>query len=530
MSGTISSQPSQGAGRITAMPRWERAAYWFMIIFSAVVSFFEIHVFRNFMVDDAFITLRYVRNALAGNGLVYNTGDRVEGFTSPLHVLLTFILGLFNPDLVLSSKLLGVFSFLFILGVLCLWRSRRSSHDLIGLPEFAVTFSIVATSFSLTFFSVTGMETILFSLLTLLVFLDATRFQIRFRSIFTIFAAFLCRPEGIIFGPWLLLATFIKRRSENDPVTQKSGFLSCFKPAEVLNICVFMSFVFAFEFLRWMYYGEFFPNTFYAKAPWTMESGTAHWSMKGMGSIAYFFSVSGGALGILLFGAALFRRGNARGILLLVAALTLAQLCFQKYAGSDWMVGSRYFITVLPVWAVGIGISLFVLNVLTPLLPPVRCAVVCLSVFAIALTNLSDTSQFIRNIDKYPNNVQTSVGLTEIGAWIDRNVPRDFRIRNWRIGAIGYYCDNPVIDTWGLVDREIGRLRFHASSESEGNTLVKAHIAGMKPEIVITKVDVGQESGEKGYKLVHEGRNGSELIGVLVRSDLAHLVKQRNIP
>lgn len=512
------------------MRAWERAAYCFMMIFSTMVGCYEIYMFRKFMVDDAFITLRYVRNALADQGLVYNAGEKVEGFTSPLHVLLTYILGLFNPNLVLASKSLGVFSFLLILGAICLWRSRRNTNDLIGLPEFAVTFSIVATSFSLTFFSVTGMETILFSLLTLAVFLDATRFQIRFRSICIIFVAFLCRPEGIIFVPWLLLAILIKRRSENDPVTRTSGFLSCFKPTEILNICIFMSFVLAFEFLRWMYYGEFFPNTFFAKAPWTMESGTAHWSMKGMGSIAYFFSASGGPLGILLFCAALFRTGNARGILLLATALTLAQLCFQKYAGSDWMVGSRYFITVLPVWAVGIGISLFVLNVLKPLLPPVRCIVVCLSVLAIALTNLSETNNFIRNIDKYPNNVQTSVGLEEIGAWIDRNVPREFRIRNWRIGAIGYYCDNPVIDTWGLVDREIGRLRFHASSEAEGASLVNAHIAKMKPEIVITKLDVRQESGEKGYELVHEGRNGSELIGVLVRNDLASLIKRKQSP
>lgn len=512
------------------MRAWERAAYCSMMIFSTMVGCYEIYVFRKFMVDDAFITLRYVRNALAGQGLVYNAGEKVEGFTSPLHVLLTYILGLFNSDLVLSSKLLGVFAFLFILGALCLWCSGRNTHDLIGLPEFAVTFSIVATSFSLTFFSVTGMETILFSLLTLAVFLDATRFQIKFRSICIIFAAFLCRPEGIIFLPWLLLAIFMKRMSENDPVTRKHSVLSYFKSTELFNVCVFVSLVFAFEFLRWMYYGEFFPNTFYAKAPWTMESGTAHWSMKGMGSIAYFFSASGGALGILLFCVALFRWGNAHGILLLVTALTLAQLCFQKYAGSDWMVGSRYFITVLPVWALGIGISLFVLNVLKPLLPPVRCAVVFFTIFVIALTNLSEANNFIRNIDKYPNNVQTSVGLAEIGVWIDRNVPRDFRIRNWRIGAIGYYCDNPVIDTWGLVDREIGRLRFHASSEAEGASRVYARVAGMKPEIVITKLDVRQESGEKGYELVHEGRNGSELIGVLVRNDLANLIKQKQSP
>ena len=31
--------------------------------------------------DDIFIGLRYVENLLKGNGLVYNKGERVEGFT-----------------------------------------------------------------------------------------------------------------------------------------------------------------------------------------------------------------------------------------------------------------------------------------------------------------------------------------------------------------------------------------------------------------------------------------------------------------
>jgi len=38
-------------------------------------------------VDDPFITFRYARNLLAGLGPVFNPGEHVEGFTSPLHLL-----------------------------------------------------------------------------------------------------------------------------------------------------------------------------------------------------------------------------------------------------------------------------------------------------------------------------------------------------------------------------------------------------------------------------------------------------------
>ncbi len=37
---------------------------------------------RHQWTDDAFITFRYARNFLAGNGMVFNPGDAVEGITN----------------------------------------------------------------------------------------------------------------------------------------------------------------------------------------------------------------------------------------------------------------------------------------------------------------------------------------------------------------------------------------------------------------------------------------------------------------
>ena len=38
--------------------------------------------------DDSFISLRYAENLVAGNGLVYNAGEFVEGYTNLLWTLL----------------------------------------------------------------------------------------------------------------------------------------------------------------------------------------------------------------------------------------------------------------------------------------------------------------------------------------------------------------------------------------------------------------------------------------------------------
>src|SRR5437016_142374 len=44
-------------------------------------------------IDDAFITFRYSRNILEGQGFVYNPGSRVLGTTTPLFTLLMAAVG-----------------------------------------------------------------------------------------------------------------------------------------------------------------------------------------------------------------------------------------------------------------------------------------------------------------------------------------------------------------------------------------------------------------------------------------------------
>ena len=44
-------------------------------------------------IDDAYITFRYARNILAGNGFLYNPGERILGTTTPLYTLTLVGLG-----------------------------------------------------------------------------------------------------------------------------------------------------------------------------------------------------------------------------------------------------------------------------------------------------------------------------------------------------------------------------------------------------------------------------------------------------
>lgn len=58
---------------------------WLCALLCAFLALFVLHVW---VVDDAFITLRQVQQLLAGNGFVWNVGERVQAYTHPLWALL----------------------------------------------------------------------------------------------------------------------------------------------------------------------------------------------------------------------------------------------------------------------------------------------------------------------------------------------------------------------------------------------------------------------------------------------------------
>jgi hypothetical protein len=54
------------------------------LLFTATVGIrLLVHFLTGYTVDDAFITFRYAENLAAGNGFVYNLGEKVLGTTTP---------------------------------------------------------------------------------------------------------------------------------------------------------------------------------------------------------------------------------------------------------------------------------------------------------------------------------------------------------------------------------------------------------------------------------------------------------------
>ena len=133
------------------------------LLIAAVIIHLALAFFFDFTQDDAFITFRYAANYLNGEGLVYNSGERVEGYTNFLWLLLMIFGRLAGMDFVLFSKILGalcsvgVIIILYLTGVSIFGRNSF-------LPGLACL--IPASAYSFAYWSMAGLETAAFSLAT----------------------------------------------------------------------------------------------------------------------------------------------------------------------------------------------------------------------------------------------------------------------------------------------------------------------------------------------------------------------------
>jgi hypothetical protein len=126
-----------------------------------------------FLCDDAYIIFRYARNFALGRGLVFNVGERVEGYTSFLWTLQLA----FGEWLHLSSEVLApLLSVLYTAGTvgicgLFIFRQQRPRR----WPVFLTVLLILATHRTWAIWATSGLETRSFTFFVLTAFYALTR-------------------------------------------------------------------------------------------------------------------------------------------------------------------------------------------------------------------------------------------------------------------------------------------------------------------------------------------------------------------
>ncbi|MEC8652362.1 MAG: hypothetical protein VXY92_07345, partial [Planctomycetota bacterium] len=108
-----------------------------------------------FFSDDSFISLRYAERLLDGEGLTWTDGERVEGYSNLLWVLMTAGLGALGLELVAAARLLGALC--SVAALLALAAALRP-RDLRSATTAALAPLLVAATQPVMIWSLAGLE------------------------------------------------------------------------------------------------------------------------------------------------------------------------------------------------------------------------------------------------------------------------------------------------------------------------------------------------------------------------------------
>ena len=218
-------------------------------------------LFPRFVVDDAYITFRYAENLALHGELNWNIGeDPVEGYTGVLFpaLLAGFIKAGVSP--IMGSRVISLLSYWLGFASLFLLARRIS---LPALPQSSLLLLYATTPILFTH-AFSGMETTLFFALMLASLVSALTRRDTFLALLLLLTS-LTRPEGVAFSFFTFAAVAFARRREGAAALR--SFLARALGLYLLPAVLYFAW-------RVSYYGQFLPNTFYAKLEGGFQTDT----------------------------------------------------------------------------------------------------------------------------------------------------------------------------------------------------------------------------------------------------------------
>lgn len=431
-------------------PLPERVHLVLGLVLPAVLLIANMVRVRSFTIDDAYISYRYARNFARGLGLVYNEGERIEGYTNFLWTVLLaggVKLGL-DPDAV--AKVLGGLAACGALGALYVLSRRLHPHGVIP----CVATWLFATSIVQSGYAVFGLETPLFLFLVLagteMLFRERDRGAGFPYSGIAFGLAGLTRPEAPMFIgiPMLFLG------------------LRFFGRQNLLRGVVFAAPIACHMLWRHSYYGNWLPNTMSAKT-----GDLASQLQGGQRYLMEYAQHTWPVLVLALFGLCVAIVARHRDALC-VAALAIASAGYVLLVGGDWMPYFRFMSPFEPFCFLLAGLG--ARSLLDPLLTSLSAramearatraivlaggaglvAAACLVAVGVFRAQRLGRAQH-HIIDDEKRFWDSAAG--GVAAWFKEHAkPGEIGVGD--IGYIGYATDYPVLDLLGLVDPVISKL------------------------------------------------------------------------
>jgi hypothetical protein len=403
-----------------------------LAVFAALWVVYAAAFFWN-SIDDAYITLRYAENWAAGHGPVYNVGEPVEGYTNFGWLApLTFFIWLGIPAPLAAKALAGLCGAATLLVGYLLGR-RLGGRERSGLLVAA----LLAVDGSLIYWSTAGLEGPALALClsaAFYLYLGETGADGKGRRRELLFAgllfgyAFLLRPDAALFGAAALGGLWRRGPDRRH------------WPLFALALVLLPALQTAF---RLMYYGEWLPNTFHAKAA---LNGRLLWR-----GVVYLGRFLLSHLPLIL--AALFCpwREKGRRVLPLVGGVVLYWL-YLALIGGDWMA-HRLFVPTLPLLAVPAALGLERAAAFDGA-RRWRPALVVTAALVAQATLTTLRGELVENVFQWRHN---EVYHHNIGRWLAEVARPGDTLAVTPAGTVPYLTGLYTIDMLGLTDPLIAR-------------------------------------------------------------------------
>ncbi len=431
------------------------------------------------VVDDAYISFRYARNLMEGHGLVFNVGEKVEGYTNFLWtVLLAPFIGLGIPPAPIA--VLGGLAF----GGVTLWLVYRLGRRVGGLWVGALASLFLALDGSFALWSVGGMETLMFTCLTFAgaaAYLHEQSEPDHWPLSGPLFAlAAMTRPEGVmLFAVTAGHQVLVRLFEEGRP----------FRGRDVVRILLFGGLWGSYFLGRWWYYGFPLPNTFYAKVD---PEGTRAQLMRGVRYLLTFARIHLGYVAWLPLAVLFLRRRVDRWVTYALGMMG-SYGAYVAYVGGDWSVG-RFLVPLLPFFylllvqgltegyrwlkqAQGTGLSILLHRL------SLGALVLFLVGMGLASSWWGEYGLFIRPFEAgLANRARIAMGC-----WLRENLPPDTVIGVDAAGELPYYSRLCTIDLFGITQPAIAHMAVpHMGQGTPGHEKFGlGFVLAQRPDVII---------------------------------------------
>jgi hypothetical protein len=413
------------------------------------------------VVDDAMTSMQYAKQLALGNGLVFNLGERVEGysnfawvlFMTPIYWLATHVGFDFVRAVTLCNIALATANLLLVYLL-----ARRWLADAPLAIWLAVGLCVVDNSFAV--WAVLGLEVHLLALFMLLA-LWVSESTLRHRRWFlgaTLLGAHLTRPDAGLF-----CAVLLGNQAVDAWLERRRGLRAEANVRAVQTLSaagVWLLGYGAYFYLRYRYYGQLLPNTYYLKLGGPLDA----WA-RGVAYLRGFLDERAFAPLLALCGGLALRVPAIRALLV----YNLLHAAYVVYVGGDFFAGHRFFVPEIPQLALlsAVGVAELARRANTAraaeLLARARLSTQHLVGAAAMASACLLGVVFQRGVVRgaLQGEVLTwgsdLTRQTRLFRWLAEHKPADASIATCLIGHTGFYSSARVIDMCGVIDPEVAR-------------------------------------------------------------------------